>query len=111
MDKQVLGILLPFAAFICVTYAIKLLVDARVRIKMLSTGGSAELIQSILLGEEQRHRQASLRWGIVLVFAAFGFGVTQLAGWTDINAGMIAVMTGAIGLGNLVFFTIARRIG
>lgn len=103
-------ILIPISLFICVTYAIKVVVDARVRGRMIASGGSEELVNSIMRDEEQRRRHSSLRWGIVLISVAIGFGLIQWAGWKEVTPGMVAVLAGATGLGNLVFFAIARRI-
>ena len=104
-------ILIPITLFICIVYAIKVVVDARVRQQMVNAGGSAELVNSLLRDEEQRRRHSSLRWGIVLVSLAIGFGLIQLFGWQDVNPGLIAVLAAATGLGNLAFFAISRRLG
>jgi hypothetical protein len=104
-------ILIPITLFICIVYAIKVVVDARVRRQMVNAGGSAELVNSLLRDEEQRRRHSSLRWGIVLVSLAIGFGLIQLFGWQDVNPGLIAVLAAATGLGNLAFFAISRRLG
>ena len=37
-------ILVPIALFVCITYAIKVCVDAITRRRMLDAGGSAELV-------------------------------------------------------------------
>jgi hypothetical protein len=109
------GIIVPLAFFICltfgVTYAIKLLVEARVRIRMLQACESKELIESVVRGEDHRNRMASLRWGILLVTGAIGFAIIQFAGWTTISPGVIAVLLGAFGLGSLLFFWMSRRFG
>lgn len=105
------NIFIPIVLFICITYAIKVVVDARVRSRMIGAGGSEELVNSIMRDEEQRRRHSSLRWGIVLLSVGVGFGLIQWFGWQDVTPGMIAVLAGATGLGNLVFFAIARRIG
>lgn len=105
------GVLIPIVLFICITYAIKVVVDARVRSRMIGAGGSEELVNSILRDEEQRRRHSSLRWGIVLLSVAVGFGVIQWFGWQEVTPGMIAVLAGATGLGNLAFFAVARRLG
>ncbi len=105
------GIMIPIVLFICITYAIKVVVDARVRSHMIGAGGSEELVNSIMRDEEQRRRHSSLRWGIVLLSVALGFGLIQWFGWHDVTPGMIAVLAGATGLGNLAFFAIARRLG
>ena len=94
-------ILIPITLFICIVYAIKVVVDARVRRQMLDSNGSQDLMRSMLEGEEQRRRHGSLRWGVTLVALAIGFGLVQASGWTEVNPGVIAVLVGATGLGNL----------
>jgi hypothetical protein len=106
--------LVPVALFVCVTfcitYAIKLLVNARVRIKMLQACDSRELIESIVRGEDHLGRMSSLRWGLVLALEGLGFGIIQMAGWTTITAGVVAVLLGAFGLGSLIYFVAAQRL-
>lgn len=104
------GILIPIVLFVCIAYSIKVCVDAMVRKRMVNAGGSAELIDALLRDEEQRRRHSSLRWGIVLLSLALGFGLVQWFGWTDVTPGLVAVLAGATGLGNLVFFAISRRL-
>jgi len=102
--------LIPITMFICIAYAIKVVVDARVRRQMVNAGGSEELVNSVLRDEELRRRYSSLRWGIVLVALALGFGLIQWFGWQDVTPGMVAVLAGATGLGNLAFFAISRKL-
>jgi len=104
-------ILIPISLFICIVYAIKVVVDAMARRHMVNAGGSAELVNSVLRDEELRRRHSSLRWGIVLLSVGLGFGLIQWFGWQEVTPGLIAVLAGATGLGNLVFFAISRRIG
>ncbi len=104
-------ILIPISLFVCITYAIKVVVEARVRRHMVDADGSAELVDSVLRDEELRRRHSSLRWGIVLVSLAIGFGLIQWFGWQDVTPGLIAVLAAVTGLGNLAFFAISRRIG
>ena len=106
-----LGDLIPITLFICITYAIKVVVDARVRKQMVTVGGSEELVRSVLQSEELRRRHGSLHWGVVMVALAIGFGLIQAFGWQDLTPGLIAVLVGATGLGNLAFYAIARRLG
>lgn len=105
-----LGMLIPISLFVCIAYAIKVCVDAMVRRRMVEAGGSGELVNSVLLDEERRRRHSSLRWGIVLLSVALGFGLIQWFGWQEVTPGLIAVLAGATGLGNLVFFAISRRL-
>lgn len=105
------GDLIPICLFICIAYSIKVCVDAMVRRRMVNAGGSEELVNSILRDEELRRRHSSLRWGIVLLSVAAGFGLIQWFGWQELTPGLIAVLAGATGLGNLAFFAISRRLG
>ncbi len=102
--------LIPISLFVCIAYAIKVVVDARVRQRMVAAGGSADLVDSVLRDEELRRRHSSLRWGIVLVALALGFGLIQWFGWQDVTPGLVAVLAGATGLGNLAFFAISRKL-
>jgi hypothetical protein len=104
-------VLVPIALFVCIAFAIKVCVDAMVRRHMVNAGGSAELVNSLLRDEEQRRRHSSLRWGIVLMSVAVGFGLIQWFGWQDVTPGLIAVLAGATGVGNLAFFAISRKLG
>ncbi|MBC7989976.1 MAG: hypothetical protein H7Y19_10400 [Luteimonas sp.] len=104
-----LEFLIPIVLFICITYAIKAVVDARVRRQMVSANGSEDLVRSILEGEETRRRHASLRWGIVMVALAIGFVLIEAFGWDEVTPGVIAVLLGATGLGNLAYYAAARK--
>ena len=108
---QDFGYLIPIVLFLCITYAIKAVVDARVRRRMVDANGSQDLVRSMLEGDELRRRHASLRWGITLVALALAFGVIQAAGWEEVTPGVIALLVGATGLGNLVYYVVARRLG
>jgi hypothetical protein len=103
--------LIPITLFVCLTYIAKLLIEARVRIRMLQTCDSKELIETIVHSEERIRRMASLRWGIVLATEALAFGAIQQAGWMDITPGVVAWLLGAFGFGSLIFFFVSRRLG
>ena len=106
-----LEFLIPITLFLCITYAIKSVVDARVRRQIVDSNGSQDLVRSMLEGEELRRRHGSLRWGVVLVALALGFALVDAGGWTGIGPGVIAVLLGATGLGNLAYWFIARKQG
>lgn len=105
------AMLVPIALFVCITYAIKAVVDARVRKQLVSSNGSPELVQSIMASEETNRRLSSLRWGITMVALAIGFGIVQGAGWSEVNPGVIALLVGSLGLGNLAFYLLSRKLG
>jgi hypothetical protein len=58
-----LELLIPISLFVCITYAIKAVVDAGVRRKMVDSSGSQDLVRAMLQGEEQRSRHGSGRSG------------------------------------------------
>ena len=103
-------ILIPITLFICIVYAIKAVLDARVRRAMIGANGSEELVRSILAGEDLRAKHSSLRWGITLLAVALGFGLIEAGGWTEITPGVIAVLAGAVGIGNLAYYMFSRRV-
>lgn len=104
-------ILIPITLFVCIAYAIKAVVDARVRRQMVDSNGSQDLVRSMLEGEELRRRHGSLRWGVILVALAAGFGLVDAGGWDDITPAVMAILLGATGLGNLAYYFIARKQG
>ena len=103
-------VLAPITLFICIAYAVRVVVDAMQRRHIVNAGSSVELVNSILRREAQHQRLSSLRWGIVLISLGLGFGLIQWLDWTKMTSGPIAVLAGATGLGHLVFFTISPRI-
>ncbi|MES2859576.1 MAG: hypothetical protein V4704_10410 [Pseudomonadota bacterium] len=105
------AMLVPISLFLAIAYSIKAVVDARVRKQLVSSNGSPELVRNILEGDEINRRLSSLRWGITMVALAIGFGIVEGAGWTDITPGVIAVLVGAMGLGNLGFYALSRKLG
>ena len=104
-------LLIPISLFAAIAYSIKAVVDARVRKQLVSSNGAPDLVRSILAGDESNRRLSSLRWGITLVALALGFGIVEAAGWQDVTPGVIAVLIGAIGLGNLASFAASRKLG
>jgi hypothetical protein len=104
-------ILIPITLFICIVYAIKVVVDARLRKQMVDSNGAQDLVRSMLESEELQRRHASLRWGIILVALAAAFGLIQASGWNEVTPGVIAMLIGATGLGNLAYYVLSRRLG
>jgi hypothetical protein len=105
------ALLIPITLFVCIAYVIKVVVDARTRRQLIGANGSDELIRSITAGEDLRQKHSSLRWGVTLLAIAVGFGLIEAFGWSDVTPGVIAVLAGATGLGNLAYYFLARRMG
>lgn len=112
MDK---GEIIPIVLFLCITfgitYVVRLLVTARLRIKMLQVCSSRELVDAVVQGDARRDQMSALRWGILTLSEAIGFGIIQGMGWNEVNPGVVAMLLGAFGLGSLLFFMLARRFG
>ena len=104
-------IFIPISLFAAIAYSIKAVVDARVRKQLVASNGAPDLVRSILEGDEVNRRLSSLRWGITLVALAVGFSIVEAAGWRDVTPGVIAVLVGAIGIGNLASFAASRKLG
>ena len=105
-----IGELIPIVLFICIVWAIKIVVDARLRRQIIDSNGSQELVRSMLEGDEIRRRHESLRRGIILVAMAVGFAAINGAGGFEVFTPMsLAILLGATGLGHLAYYLVARR--
>jgi len=105
-----LDIFIPITFFISIVYAIKVVVDARMRSKLVSANVSEDLLKSMLVVDEQQRRHASLRWGIVLSCLGVAFALVETFDWQEAGPGAIALVLGATGIGNLVFYWAARQL-
>ena len=103
-------ILIPITLFICVVYAIKVVVDARTRAKLIASNGSEDLIRTLVQAEALQRRHASLRWGILLLAVGIGFALIEAFGWDQITPGVVAVLLGVTGLGNLAAYAASRKL-
>jgi fatty acid desaturase len=103
-------ILIPITLFICAYLAIKVVVDARARKHMVQSNGSEDMLRTIIEGEETRRRQTSLRWGVILVALAIGFGLIEAAGWDRPTPGVFAILLAATGIGNLAAYFLANKV-
>jgi ABC-type transport system involved in cytochrome c biogenesis permease subunit len=98
------------ALFATIAFSLKTIVDARSRTKLLQSNPHEGLVEAILKGEERRRRQSALRWGIVLVFLAAGFGIVEIMEWKRPSPGVIAVLLGATGFGNIASYLVCRKV-
>jgi hypothetical protein len=103
-------IIVPVVLFVCVAWAIKAVVDARMRGKLLAVNRPDDLIRLMILSDERQRRSTSLRWGIVLTCLALGFALIQLLGWDEGSPGVAGVLLGATGIGNILAYVIAGKM-
>ena len=101
--------LIPITLFVCIFLAIKAVVDSRFRRRMLDSPGAEDMVRAMLAGDEERRRNGSLRWGVVLVALAVGFGIIEIAGWREVTPGVFALLLLATGLGNLGYWFASRK--
>jgi hypothetical protein len=102
-------IVVPLALFACITYALKAAMDAALRYRLLRAAASPEVLRAVLDGEDRHSRLVALRWGILSLSLAFGFGSIALLGWKEVSANVIAILAAAVGLGNLALFAVMKR--
>jgi len=105
------GDLIPIILFICIVWAIKIVVEARLRRQMLNSNGSQEMVRSMIEGDEIRRRHESLRRGIVLVALGLGFAAISSRGFDEVTPMTLAILLGATGLGNLAYYLLTRKQG
>jgi len=104
------AIIIVPSLFAALAFSIKTIVDARARTTLLQSSAQEGLIHSILREEERRRRQSALRWGIVLMFLAAGFMIVELMRWDGPSPGVLAVLLGTTGLGNVVSYLVCRKV-
>jgi hypothetical protein len=103
-------VVVPLALFACVTYALKAVLDAALRYRLLRAAVSSDVIRAVLEGEDHQRKAVALRWGILSLSLGLGFGLIALLGWKEVSAGVVAILAAAIGLGNLVLFAVIKRV-
>jgi hypothetical protein len=106
MDKN----LIPIVLFVCMTYALKMLIDARMRY-IFFKGNAPDTVAALLAGEERMRRMGSLRWGVILLAVGVGFAAVEMLGFHSVSAGSVAVLLVAAGAGNLLAFGVTQRFG
>jgi hypothetical protein len=103
-------VVVPLALFACVTYALKAVLDAALRYRLLRAAVSSDVIRAVLEGEDHQRKAVALRWGILSLSLGLGFGFIALLGWKEVSAGVVAILAAAIGLGNLALFAVIKRV-
>ncbi|WP_374661504.1 hypothetical protein [Inhella sp.] len=94
MDKH---IVVPALLFLCVTYAFKLLIDARLRYLLLRAE-SAETVSALLAGEQRLRQAETLRGGLSMLGLAAGLALVAAFDWAPLSAATFAVLLGGVGL-------------
>jgi len=103
-------LLIPIVMFASIAYSIRALADAYARRCIVKSNGSAELVRTLTEGDTTRRRYASLHWGSTLIALALGFGLVELVDANHSTPGVIGLLLGTIGLGNLAYYVLERRL-
>jgi hypothetical protein len=103
-------VLIPIVLFVCVVMAIKIVVEARLRKRMVESHVSEDLVKSMLLADEQTRRLSALKWGLVLTSVGLSFGLISALHLDSNNPGSFGLLIGAAGVGMLAYHFIANRV-
>ena len=101
--------MVPIVLFVCVMFAIKIVMDLRVRRKFVESVVSEDLVRMMLVADEQNRKVSSLKWGLVLVLVGLAFGLVD---WLDLgpnDPATFGIVIGAASLGMLGFHALASR--
>ncbi len=104
-----LAIFIPIVLFICITLAIKTIVDSRVRRRMVESHSSEELVRAILLADEQNRRMSALKWGVVLSVTGGAFLLIDALSLAADRPATFGIVIIAAGLGMLGFHWVSQR--
>jgi hypothetical protein len=107
MDK---GIVVPLALFFSVVYALKLLVDARLRYLFWKGGSSAEAVAALFAGEERLRREGALRLGVVALAVGGGLLLADATGAALLSTAGVAMLLLALGVGNIAAYVVAQAL-
>ena len=101
--------LIPIVLFVCITYAIKIVMDGRVRRRLAESGASEDLVRTMLAADEQNRKVSSLKWGLVLVLVGIAFGLIDVFNLGPNDPAAFGIVIAAAGLGMLGFHGLASR--
>lgn len=103
------ALLIPISLFVCVVYAIKVVVDGRMRRRLAETNGSEELFKAMLVADEQSRRLGALKWGMVLTAVGVSFFIQQVLKLGPEDPATFGLFFVAAGAGLLGYHLLASR--
>ena len=104
-----IAVFIPIVLFICIVWAIKIVVESRLRRRLAETHASEDLVRAMLLADEQNRRLSALKWGMVLVLVGVSFGLIDVLNLRADDAATFGLLIGAAGLGMLGYHLISQR--
>ncbi|MBE5315661.1 MAG: hypothetical protein H4O13_09685 [Xanthomonadales bacterium] len=103
------AILIPISLFAAIAYIVKVILDGRVRRRLVESSASESLVRSLIEADELARRTSALKWGMVLTSLGAAFGVIE---WLDLRAdspGTFGLMFVAAGIGMLGYHLLTQR--
>lgn len=104
-----LALFIPMVLFVCIAYAVKVIVDARVRRRMVETNGSEELVKTLMESDEQTRRVSALKWGMVLTSIGIAFFIQQMTKLSEDDPATYGLLFVAAGVGLLGYHFVAGK--
>lgn len=104
-----LALFIPMVLFVCITYSIKILVDSRLRRRMVETNGSEELVKTLMEADEQNRRVSALKWGMVLTSIGVAFFIQQVTNLNENDPATYGLLFVATGVGLLGYHFVAGK--
>jgi hypothetical protein len=101
---------IPMVLFVCIVMTIKIVVESRLRKKMVENHVSEDLVKQMLVADEQARRLSALKWGLVLTTVGAAFGLVSAFRLDSDNPGTFGLLIGAAGVGMLAYHFIANRV-
>jgi hypothetical protein len=102
--------MIPISLFVCIVVAIKVVVDARWRKRLVETNPSEELMKSVMLADEASRRLSALKWGLVLTLVGVAFGIIDGINLSSDSPGAWGILFAASGIGLLAYHAIANKV-
>ena len=103
------ALFVPISMFFAIVLAIKVVVDARWRKRLVETNPSEELMKQVMAADELSRRLSALKWGLVLTLIGIAFGIIDGANMSSDSPGAWGVLFAATGIGLLAYHAIANK--
>jgi hypothetical protein len=104
------ALFVPISLFFAIVLAIKVVVDARWRKRLVETNPSEELMKSVMLADEASRRLSALKWGLVLTLVGVAFGIIDGINLSSDSPGAWGILFAASGIGLLAYHAIANKV-
>jgi hypothetical protein len=105
---DIIALLIPIVGFICLVAIVHIVVDSRVRRRLVETHASDELVRALAESESDSRRSGALKWGLVLAAIGIGFvliDVFALGSEDPAAYGLLLVSAGA----GLLFYQLLQN--